>query len=102
ADNPSAALSDLGECEVKHGQRLHLFNLHSEKLGNPQIPSKLHSAAPDEPRAQPLRAGTPQSARVVLLYKRSAQPDEELLKLLEMELLAHGCSVFVDRHLTIG
>jgi TolB-like protein/integral membrane sensor domain MASE1/class 3 adenylate cyclase/Tfp pilus assembly protein PilF len=34
-------LHDLGECEVKHGLRLHLFNLCKENLGNPQIPEKL-------------------------------------------------------------
>src|SRR5438477_12872483 len=32
---------DLGECEVKHGLRLHLFNLYKENLGNPQVPEKL-------------------------------------------------------------
>jgi TolB-like protein/integral membrane sensor domain MASE1/class 3 adenylate cyclase/Tfp pilus assembly protein PilF len=34
-------LHDLGECEVKHGLRLHLFNLCKENLGNPQVPGKL-------------------------------------------------------------
>jgi class 3 adenylate cyclase len=34
-------LHDLGECEVKHGQRLHLFNLYKDNLGNPQVPDKL-------------------------------------------------------------
>lgn len=34
-------LHDLGECEVKHGLRLHLFNLHKDGLGNPQPPEKL-------------------------------------------------------------
>ena len=34
-------LNDLGECEVKHGLRLHLFNLCKEDLGNPQLPEKL-------------------------------------------------------------
>src|SRR5881296_2543302 len=34
-------LQDLGECEVKHGLRLHLFNLYKGGLGNPQIPEKL-------------------------------------------------------------
>jgi len=34
-------LHDLGECEVKHGLRLHLFNLHKGNLGNPQVPEKL-------------------------------------------------------------
>src|SRR5437762_14232650 len=34
-------LHDLGECEVKHGLRLHVFNLIKENLGNPQVPEKL-------------------------------------------------------------
>ena len=32
---------DLGECEVKHGLHLHLFNLYKENLGNSQVPEKL-------------------------------------------------------------
>src|SRR5437773_12226036 len=34
-------LHDLGECGVKHGLRLHLFNLYKDGLGNPQVPGKL-------------------------------------------------------------
>src|SRR5437762_5240092 len=34
-------LRDLGECEVKHGLRLHLVNLCKNDLGNPQVPEKL-------------------------------------------------------------
>jgi serine/threonine-protein kinase len=34
-------LHDLGECEVKHGLRLHVFNLYKDNLGNPQVPDKL-------------------------------------------------------------
>src|SRR2546427_5906255 len=34
-------LHDLGECEVKHGLRLHLFNLYKNGFGNPQTPGKL-------------------------------------------------------------
>jgi TolB-like protein len=34
-------LYDLGECEVKHGQRLHLVNLYKDGLGNPHLPDKL-------------------------------------------------------------
>src|ERR1043166_7908930 len=33
-------LHDLGECEVKHGVRVHLVNLYTEELGNPQAPEK--------------------------------------------------------------
>src|SRR6266478_3425877 len=34
-------LHDLGECEVKHALRLHIFNLYKDNLGNPQVPEKL-------------------------------------------------------------
>src|SRR5512132_1030338 len=34
-------LHDLGECEVKYGLHLHLFNLCKDNLGNPQVPEKL-------------------------------------------------------------
>jgi TolB-like protein/class 3 adenylate cyclase/Tfp pilus assembly protein PilF len=34
-------LHDLGEFEVKNKQRLHLFNLSKDGLGNPQVPEKL-------------------------------------------------------------
>ncbi|MDQ3199388.1 MAG: tetratricopeptide repeat protein [Verrucomicrobiota bacterium] len=33
-------LHDLGECEVKHGVRLHLVNLYAEQLGNAAVPEK--------------------------------------------------------------
>src|SRR5438094_2638691 len=34
-------LHDLGECEVKHGLRLHVFNLCKDNFGNPHLPDKL-------------------------------------------------------------
>jgi TolB-like protein/tetratricopeptide (TPR) repeat protein/class 3 adenylate cyclase len=34
-------LHELGECEVKHGARVSLVNLYSDKVGNPAIPEKL-------------------------------------------------------------
>src|SRR6202045_2175626 len=36
-------LHDLGECEVKHGVRLHIFNLYSENFGNAGLPAKISS-----------------------------------------------------------
>jgi hypothetical protein len=36
-------LHDLGECEVKHGVRVHVVNLYTEDLGNPQLPKKFQS-----------------------------------------------------------
>ena len=33
-------LHDLGECEGKHGERLHLVNLYNEEIGNQAVPAK--------------------------------------------------------------
>src|SRR6516165_6266171 len=47
-------LHDLGECEVKHGAHVHLFNLYKDELGNPQPPEaikrqRLEQAVPTVP-----------------------------------------------------
>ncbi len=34
-------LQDIGACEVKHGVRIDLVNLHKDGLGNPTLPEKL-------------------------------------------------------------
>jgi TolB-like protein/class 3 adenylate cyclase/cytochrome c-type biogenesis protein CcmH/NrfG len=36
-------LHDLGECEVKHGTRVSIVNLHGDEVGNPQLPKKLQA-----------------------------------------------------------
>jgi class 3 adenylate cyclase len=36
-------LHDLGEAEVKHGVRVHLYNLYTEEVGNAELPQKLHT-----------------------------------------------------------
>jgi serine/threonine-protein kinase len=33
-------LHDLGECEVKHGAHVHVFNLYNDGVGNPATPEK--------------------------------------------------------------
>jgi TolB-like protein/Tfp pilus assembly protein PilF len=45
----ASRLRDLGECEVKHGVRLHLVNLYAEPLGNAATPQKLQQAAASKP-----------------------------------------------------
>jgi tetratricopeptide (TPR) repeat protein/class 3 adenylate cyclase len=37
-------LHDLGEAEVKHGVRVHLYNLYTDEAGNADLPQKLHTA----------------------------------------------------------
>jgi serine/threonine protein kinase len=44
----------------------------------------------------------PASGDIVLLYKRNAHPDEQLLGMAEEGLRAQGYQVFVDRHLVVG
>jgi class 3 adenylate cyclase len=39
-------LHDLGECEVKHGVRIHVVNLYTDELGNPNLPDKFKRATP--------------------------------------------------------
>src|SRR5204863_200605 len=41
----ASRLRDLGECEVKHGVRLHLVNLYAEPLGNAALPEKVRTLA---------------------------------------------------------
>src|SRR5579859_1764608 len=40
------SLHELGEAEVKHGVRVHLFNLFTDEVGNPKIPRKFSPPRP--------------------------------------------------------
>ncbi|MDH7570351.1 MAG: AAA-like domain-containing protein, partial [Armatimonadota bacterium] len=90
---------DLGECEVKHGFRVHLFSLHTERIGNPALPRRLRQKALELGTAGET-SGT--GTRVALIYKRGSPRDQHVLDLLETQLRARGFQVFVDRHLPIG
>src|SRR5882757_3910587 len=46
----ASRLRELGECEVKHGVRLHLVNLYAEPLGNAALPQKFQQAKPTSAR----------------------------------------------------
>jgi len=45
-------LHDLGECEVKHGVRIHAVNLYTDESGNPQVPEKFKPVAAAVPAAK--------------------------------------------------
>ncbi len=47
-------LRDLGDCEVKHGVRLHLVNLYAEPLGNPEVPEKFRQVAASATASAPM------------------------------------------------
>jgi TolB-like protein/Tfp pilus assembly protein PilF/class 3 adenylate cyclase len=38
-------LHDLGECEVKHGERLHVVNFYNDEIGNSVVPEKFTKGA---------------------------------------------------------
>jgi serine/threonine protein kinase len=49
----STMLHDLGEVEVKHGVRLHIYTLYTEEAGNPEPPTKAVSKVHADARAKP-------------------------------------------------
>ena len=42
-------LHDLGECEVKHDVRVHVVNLYTDELGNPETPEKFQQTKATQP-----------------------------------------------------
>lgn len=50
------SIQDLGECEVKHGVRLRIFNLCSPEFGNPEVPGKILRARAPKAAAVPVEA----------------------------------------------
>ena len=91
------SLRDLGEQTVKHGERLHLYSLCHEGLGNPARPKKLPASA-----IVTASIPTVPEKSVALLYKRNAPHSPHLLDLLEKGLKAAGYPVFIDSHLRAG
>jgi Lrp/AsnC family transcriptional regulator, leucine-responsive regulatory protein len=69
-------LHDLGECEVKHGVHVHVFNLYTDEVGNPQVPKKIKVA-------QQERAATASHAPPSGFSAMSRGLDEFDLKLLD-------------------
>jgi eukaryotic-like serine/threonine-protein kinase len=60
----SHALHDLGEVEVKHGVRLHIYNLYSAEAGNAELPKKIATQSSMQtgvgaPRVKPKRRYLP-------------------------------------------
>src|SRR2546430_14047923 len=56
-------LHDLGACEVKHGIRVSIANLHGDQVGNPQLPTKFQAL---KKRSARLRWAAMTAALVVL------------------------------------
>ncbi len=45
-------LDELGECEIKHGQRVVVVNFSSDEIGNPQVPKKFQALKKHRTRAR--------------------------------------------------
>jgi TolB-like protein/class 3 adenylate cyclase/Tfp pilus assembly protein PilF len=60
-------LHDLGECEVKYGLRLHLFNLYRDELGNPQVPEKLKRGKRSKPTPAVRPITSPRWPKIALI-----------------------------------
>ncbi len=103
-------LHELGECEVKHGQKIPVVNLYSEQVGNPETPEKLRRAEEQQtataatiPTSRPARgknaivglaAFLAIACAVGLLYfflhrNRTATPTAKSIAVLPFENLSH-------------
>src|SRR5262250_2550984 len=52
-------LHDLGECEVKHGARIHAVNLYTDEVGNSEVPEKFQKAKEPPPQVTPVSVAKP-------------------------------------------
>jgi TolB-like protein len=81
-------IAEAGETEVKHGARVHVLNLHTGDLGNPELPEKLRQAKGrvDRATAKPGAVAPPDEAFwvAVLPFKTSGG--------VEIESFADGLS----------
>ncbi len=92
-DEWARSIYEIGEVEVKHSARLHLYNFFDGVVGLASVTAGGKSAGP---------ATSETGRQVAILYKRGASPDEWVLSLIEKELGGAAYRVFVDRHLAIG
>jgi adenylate cyclase len=86
-------LHDLGEVEVKHGVRVHLFNLYNEELGNPEVLERLR---PKEQEASEASAGREERFWIAVLPIRYSGSNSDLTALADglTEEIVTGLSRF--------
>ena len=75
-------LHDLGEVEVKHGERVHVFNFYTHDAGNPDPPKKIIGAAAESPpitapAAKKTAKGQKPSICVLPFANMSGDPEQE-------------------------
>jgi adenylate cyclase len=65
-------LHDLGMCEVKHGVKVALFNLYSDEVGNPELPTRLTRDGGRLEKVEPTRM-VPRKSIAVLPFKNLSE-----------------------------
>lgn len=77
-------LHDLGEAEVKHGARIHIFNLYGEDFGNSNLPERL-GAANSRPKtsSSATLAPEPLSKKTADLTKVKASGDSGIVHAID-------------------
>jgi tetratricopeptide (TPR) repeat protein/class 3 adenylate cyclase len=63
----SGTLHDVGEVEVKHGVRLHIYNLYTNEAGNPGMPTKVDARRAASLAAKRKRTSMEIAAGIVIL-----------------------------------
>ncbi len=96
----AAFIHPLGEGTAKHDQIISLYSLYGDDFGLATSPVKLLKPAKNQltPATQILAPGK----RIVLLYRPTLQPDENVLHTLEARLQMLGHEVFIDHQLKIS
>src|SRR6266576_13829 len=59
-------LHDLGECEVKHGVRIHAVNFYTDEMGNPEVPEKFKTVGAATVKAPP-KSSIPKWAAILIV-----------------------------------
>jgi TolB-like protein/class 3 adenylate cyclase/cytochrome c-type biogenesis protein CcmH/NrfG len=76
-------LHDLGDCEVKHGMRVSIVNLHADEVGNPQLPKKFQALKKHRARmrwAATTAALLALAVALVVVSKKSARSTSTILE----------------------
>ena len=85
-------LHDLGECEVKHGDRLHVVNLYTSEVGNPEVPTKFRQAVKKRRRVMIavliLFAATAGAGYYFFSHRQSFKAPEKSIAVLPFENLS--------------
>ena len=90
ANEPARPLDTLSKAERNRVWTAIAEIIHQAFIGNPVPETMIETEE------------TPEDGRVVLVYKRGAQPDQDLLTYLEKAIRDNGFPVFIDRHLSGG